>query len=294
MSWIIYSILAALIWAIVNTVDKYALTNWVKNPTIPLMFLGVIGLIASIFVYFIHGISMLSPFNIFLAIMAGILYVLMSWSYYRAAKIEEISRIVPIFYITPLFILILATIFLGEIFTPIMYLGIFFIIIGAITLSTRKGKIFSMGKAFWFMIASCFCLAVNQIITKYLLKFADFWTVFSWIRITTFISLIPLLLLYFKDFRETVKTFGKKVVVVLSISESANMIAVLFITIAAATGYITLVNALSSTQPFFLLAITIILSIFFPRILQEEQSKSAIIIKLFAILLMFVGTIIIS
>jgi len=72
--WIIFSILAAFYWAIVNTVDKYILTKWVRQPIIPVIILGIIGLIVSIIVYFIYGFSFLSNFNIFLALVTGIFY----------------------------------------------------------------------------------------------------------------------------------------------------------------------------------------------------------------------------
>ena len=95
MSWILFSILAALTWAVVNNIDKYVLTNWIRKPIVPVMILGVVWLIASILVYLIHGFSELSFFNIFLGIIAGILSILMNLFYFKAVKIEEISRIVP-------------------------------------------------------------------------------------------------------------------------------------------------------------------------------------------------------
>jgi len=57
MLWILFSILAALVWAIVSIVDKYIFTKWIRKPVIPLMILGVIGLVASFFVYLFHGFS---------------------------------------------------------------------------------------------------------------------------------------------------------------------------------------------------------------------------------------------
>lgn len=133
--WAIFSILAAICWAIVNIVDKYILTKWVRQPIIPVIILGVVGLIASAIVYFIYGFSYLSYFNILLALVAGIFYILMSIFYFKAVKIEEVSRVSPLFYLSPLFILIFAAIFLGEIFTPLKYLGISLLTVGAILIT---------------------------------------------------------------------------------------------------------------------------------------------------------------
>jgi transporter family protein len=294
MSWILFSILAALTWATVNTIDKYILTKWVRKPIVPVMILGIIGLIASILVYLFHGFSTLSYLNITLAFVAGIFYILMSIFYFKAVKIEEISRVVPLFYLTSLFVLIFAAIFLGEIFTPIKYLGIFLLIIGAILISSRNFIKISFGKAFWLMILSSLALSANAVITKYLLNFADFWTIFSYTRIGTIFALIPIFYFSFPDLVSTVKEHGKKIIGVISLNESLNVIGVLLITIATAIGYVTLVNALSSIQPFFVLLFAVVLSIFYPKILKEEISKSIVLLKLIAIILMFIGAVLIT
>lgn len=294
MSWILFSILAALTWAIVNTIDKYVFTKWIRKPIVPVMILGVIGLIASIIVYFIHSFSELSYINILLAFVSGFFYILMILFYFKAVKIEEISRVVPLFYLTPLFLLILASIFLGEFFAPIKYLGIILLIVGAILISTQRITKISFGKAFWLMILSSLSLAINYVITKYLLDFADFWTIFSWTRIGIIVALIPVYFVCFPDLLSTVKEHGIKVIGVISISQSLSVIGVLFITIAASVGYITLVNALSSVQPLFVLLFAVLLSIFYPRILKEEIGKSTLLLKFIAIILMFIGAMFVS
>lgn len=294
MSWILFSILAALTWAIVSIIDKYVLTKWVRKPIVPIMILGIVGLIASVLIYLFHGLSTLSYLNIVLAFVAGIFYILMSIFYFKAVKLEEISRVVPLFYLTPLFVLILAAIFLGETFTSIKYLGIFLLIIGAILISSKEFIKISLGKTFWFMVFSSLAWSANLVITKYLLNFTDFWTIFSYTKIGTVFALIPIFYLSFPDLVSTVKEHGKKVIGVISLNESLSTVGVLLITIASAVGYVTLVNALSSVQPFFVLLFAVILSIFYPKILKEEISKSTVLLKLIAIILMFIGAILIT
>jgi transporter family protein len=266
----------------------------VRQPIIPVIILGVVGLIASIIVYFIYGFSYLSCSNVFLAFVAGIFYILMSIFYFKAVKIEEISRVSPLFYLSPLFILILAAIFLGEVFTPLKYLGIFLLVIGAILISSKNLSKISLGKAFWWMTLSALTLAINQLLTKYLLNFADYWTIFAYIRVGAAIGLIPIVYIYLPELVDTVRRHGKRVAIVISANETLNLFGVLFITIAVSIGYVTLANALSSIQPFFVLLFAVILSMFYPSILKEEISKSVISLKLLAIALMFIGAILIT
>ena len=144
------------------------------------------------------------------------------------------------------------------------------------------------------MMFASIVLAINQVITKYLLSFADFWTIFGYIRIGAFVALIPSIIMNVESFKNIYKKQGLKPFSFITISESLNMLGVLSITLAAATGFITLVNALSSVQPFFVLLLTVIISIFYSQILKEEIGKSIVARKVVAIVIMFVGVILLS
>ena len=293
MLWVILSISAALCWAVVNVVDKYVLTKWVRKPIVPVMTLGIVGLAASLLVYLFHGFSELSYINIFLTLVAGVFYILTAVFYFKAVKIEEISRVVPLFFLGPVFVLVLAALFLGEIFTPIKYLGIFFLVIGAVLISSKNSLKLSFGKSFWFMILAVVSVSITGVLTKYLLNFADFWTIFAYVRIGMIFPLIPIFYFNFPELVKTIREPGKKVVGVMSANESLNVVAALLFTMALAVGYVTLVKSLASIQSFFILLFVVILSIFYPQILKEEITKKTIALKLSAIILMFIGVVLI-
>jgi len=293
MSWIFLSILAAFIWSVVNIFDKYIVSKLVEKPIVPVIVMGSIGLIVSVAIFLTLGFQPLSVANILLAILAGVFYVLMTFLYFHAIKIEEVSKIIPLFYLTPLFILIFAAFSLGEIFTPIKYLGIILLVIGAMLISSNKLS-FRFGKAFWLMVLASVVLAINQIITKYLLSFADFWTIFGYVRIGAFAALVPSIIMNIESLKNIYKKQGLKPFGFITANESLNMLGVLLITLAVATGFTTLVNALSSVQSFFVLLLTVIISVFYSRILKEEIGGLIVVRKVIAIVIMFVGVILIS
>jgi len=292
--WIIFSILAALSWAIANTTDKYIVGNWVKNPVVLIIFVGLIGLLAGILIYFIHGFSEMSLRNVLLAFAAGFSYVSMLVFYFRAAKMDEISRVVPLSFLASLFILVFASLFLGEILTMLNYSGVVSLVFGAIIISLKNIHKFKLSGSFWLMVVSSFSFAVYAVITKYLLGEADYWTVFSYIRIGVFIAIIPIIYFNFSELIFFVKKSGKRISGLVSLNETIRLSGGLFITIASSTGSVTLANALAAIQPFFVLFFTIILSAFYPQIIKEENGKSAVVTKLFAITLMFIGAILIT
>jgi hypothetical protein len=108
-------------------------------------------------------------------------------------------------------------------------------------------------------------------------------------------SLIPIFFFNFRDFISlTQEQYGKKAVVIISLNETLTVVAVLFTTHAIEIGYITLVNALFSLQPFFVLVFSLILSIFYPEIMKEDVMKSVVLQKFIAIVLMFTGVVLIT
>jgi len=293
MSWIMFSIFSAAIFAVVNIIDKYILSKLVKEPVVPLMISGIIGFFVGI-LYLSYRFTALSFQNILLVFVAAIFYVLTILFYFKAVKLEEISKIVALFYLRPLFVSILAAISLGEIFTLLKYMGIFFLVIGAAVISSKGFMKLSFGKAFWFMIIASLTSSFGDVITKYLLNFADFWAIFSYTRIGMFFALFPFLCFRFPSLLSSIKKRGKKLFTTISLNESLTLLADLLLTVAMASGYVTLVIALSSLQPFFVLLFALILSIFSPQILKEEISGSAVLLKLVGIALIFIGAVLIT
>jgi len=291
MSWVLFSILATLFFAITNVVDKYLLTKWFKKPVIPLLIFGIVSLIASGIVYLFNGFAPLSPLHIILSFVSGIFSIFGAFLYFKAVQLDEISRIATLFYLMPLFVLILATIFLNEIFTLPNYIGILLLISGAILISLKRFKL-SLGLAFWLIILADLNWAGSLVIMKYLLNFADYWTIFSYTRIGYIFALVPMFLVNFRDFFSVIRK-NSKAVSVMSLNQTLGVVADLFLTIAVSIGYVTLVNALSSVQPFFVLLLAVVLSTFYPKILKEEIGRSTVMLKLLAIILMFIGALLI-
>lgn len=293
MLWAILAILVAFIWAALNITDKFIITKWVREPFAPLIIFSIVGLISSIFIYIFQGFSYLSFFNIFLTVLSGTILVLTMWLYFKALKIEEVSRVIPMFYFSPFFTLILAALFLNEIFTPVKYIGILLVVFGSIFLSSGKVSKIRVNRAFWLMILCTATIALNSVITKYLLNFADYWTVFGYGRIGTFLASIPLFYFYMPDLISSVRKHGKKVIGVITLDAAVNIISNLILTIAISIGFVTLINALTSLSSFFVLLIATFLTIFYPNLIKERLSRKMFLTKLVVIAFMFLGIVLI-
>jgi bacterial/archaeal transporter family protein len=294
MLWELYSLINSTVNAGSNVIDKFVLTKWIKNPLNSIIIMGMIQFLVAIVIFSLRGFGNLSVYHVVLALISGVFYILMALFYFKAVQIEEVSRVVPLFSLTPIFVLIFASIFLGEFFTYLQYLGIFILIFGALLLSYKPKMKIAFGKAFWLMMLSIITMAISNIILKYLLKSNDFWTIYAYTRIGIFFVVLPIIYFTFSDLKQAIKQHGYKVIGFISLSESLILIGVFAGIIALSLGPATLVSAFSSIQNFILLGITVLLSVFFPKVIKENIDKATIIWKVIAIVLLFVGVILIS
>jgi len=294
MLWAVLAVLAALAWSFVNVLDKLIVTKYTRKPIVPILFIGAIGLLGSLVIYLIKGYSPMPPQNIVLALAIGGVTVSAILLYFKALQLEEVSRVIPLLYLSPLFILVMAALFLGEIFQPVRYAGIFLIVLGAVLISTRNFRKMAFGKAAGFMVGSTMVGSVGAVLTKHLLNTSDVWTFFAYSRIGMFLALVPFFFINFSDLASTVKKHGARAVGVITLSESLGFAGAVLIIFATKLGFVTLVTALSSIQALFVLVLTVILSVYFPKIMKEEIGKKTLAIKLLSIILMFIGVILIT
>lgn len=289
-SWILLALLSGFLMAAVNVLDRYVLTRLVKTALAPLVVLGFIGLGPALLILAAKGRLGLNGARLLLAVGAGLIFLAMAYFYFRAAQVEEISRVVPLFYLSPALVAILARVLLDESLPGRKYVGLALLVVGTMLISSRWPPGLRRGPAFGFMLLAAAALAAYTLATKAALKFADYWTVFAVARLGMFLGIIPTFCRHRRKLQaEIAGRRGRKMVGLMAGNEALAMAGSFFFTLAASRGPISLVNALSSTQPFFVLSITLVLAHLRPGLLGEETNRWAIIIKIGAILVMFAG-----
>jgi drug/metabolite transporter (DMT)-like permease len=170
----------------------------------------------------------------------------------------EVSRVVPLFALTPLFVLLLSAVFLGGVLPFASLSGVFLLVTGAFVVSSKKLGSILIGKAFFFAIAADFCnAAVNVLLNK--LGFA--------------LSSLPFVLLC-KSELGTISASGKtRLFSALAFSGVfLDFAASLLFTLALSKGSVSLASALSYTQLLFVLLISLAPSRLNPGLIGEEKT----------------------
>lgn len=293
MPWILFALLSPAVWAVTNVIDKYVLSKLVDDASVPAIAFGVSGFLASLVIFGVRGFPHVSVYVILMSFVAGAVYLAAEYLYFKATKIEEISRVISLIYLDPLFTAVLAAIFLNEIFSPSKYLAIILLVAGAVTISYKRKYGFKFSTAVWLCIISAFLFTTTNLLNKHLLDFSDFWTIFAIVRIGSFLVLVPLIVQKRKVLIDLART-KKRAALMVTFNGFLTLLGTLIFIIALSLGPVALTTAISALQPFFVLVLTLVLGFFYPLSHKEEGGRGVVLQKVIAMAMMFIGVVLIG
>lgn len=298
MSWIIYTVVAVILFSSTNYTEKFLVDKKIKEPLILTVSSGPIYLILGLIIYFFVRIQILTPVQFFALVAAGIFLILYLVPYYIALKKEETSRLIPLFQFVPVFTLIFSYLFLNEHLKIIQLAGFVLIFTGAILVSLQKieSEIFSLKKPFWLMLLSSLLYTAVPILFKFAVNSVDFWTAFFYQSIGAFIGSV--ILFFYPPYNKEIIRGLKKItffpVSLLFLLHGVGFLGEICLSYAYFAAPVALVTVVAGTQPLFVLLLGIALSVWFPRIVEEDIKKSTLFLKLIAMGIIFAGLYVIS
>ncbi len=227
------------------------------------------------------------------------MYVIGLLPYLYALKKDQVSIVMPLYQLIPVFSYLLALIFLNEQLNGLEIMASLLIISGAIFISIdldNKIKRFKL-KVFWLMALSSFLVALNGLVFKYFAIKTTFWTTSFWeyIGLAAFAFILLIFVKsYRRQFFNILKQNRTAVLTLNGINEVINIIAKIVMNFATILTPLALAWVINGFQPFFVLVFGILLAIFFPKITDETLIKKHLIQKIISISIMFIGVYLLS
>lgn len=292
VDWLLFALLSPAFMAMNIVVNKFLVTKKFSGYFSMIVYLNFVDLIFAAVVYLLTPVSFIFPYSFF-SMTIGLMPVVGFWFYSKALRVEEASRLSPLFQFIPIFVALLSVLFLGEILSAQKYFGIALIVLTSILISYKRSENgHSLSAAFKLMVPFTVIIAVYTVLNKFLLGYLDFWSVFFWMMIGSWLGVMSMLLFSKprKAFVKSVSKLGKETFIITLTGEGSYILGTIFSLIAISLGYVSIVSALAGLQQFFVFIYMILLSLFVPTILKEEIHRNAIVVKTVAIALMFVGT----
>ncbi len=304
--WIFLSIGAYFLLAINGVADKFLLSKAIKHPIAYAFYVGITGPLTLLLLLFYYlgtlfhinffqsqfSLQFLSIGNTLIAFIGGACFPLALYFSYKAIQQTSISRILPIQGgLTPFFTLLLAYVFLGERLAENQMLAFIFLVLGAVLISFKKKHGEWRALAFGNAAISAFLFAMSLTLEKYVFNHVNFASGLIWTRFGFFLAAASFLIFsksrhYIFNAPKEAST-GNKIVYLGA--RLAGGLSGFLQNYAIKVGSVTLVNALQGTQYAFLLILTSILSLKYPKILKEHISGQTITQKITSIILISAG-----
>ena len=302
MSWFLIALWAPFLLACANHNDKFLLSRYLKEKHIGPIVIG-----SSLFsgaaipiILFIHpdvyGVSLVQGFAI---VATGTLSVFSAVCYLYALEMDEASFVTPFYQTVPIFAFVLGYFILGETITLVQGLGSLVIIVGALALSLEFGRrgISLKRNVVALMLTASFLSATNGVIFKMIAVDKGFLVSLFWGfagQVMTGLAFLVFVPSYRRDFLGLFKQQNVAVMGLIALSRTLFSLSEAITLYATLLAPVALVLVVNSFQPFFVLTLGILLTLFLPRMAKESLNRSKLLQKGAGISLMLAGGYLIS
>lgn len=297
MSWFFIALIPPILYAVTNHIDKFLVSKYLKGNAIGslIIFSAIFSIIALPVILAVHP----SVFDVgflksTILVINGMLIIVAVLCYLYALNIDEVSNVMPLIQLIPIFGFIFSFLILGETITKIQFIGSIIILMGITILSLDIGsKITFKKRVIILMVITAILYAISDVIFKMIALDDGFWPATFWSMIGRVIIGISFFI-FIKNFRdqfiELIRNNKLKVLALNSLNETLFIIAELVGMFAILLAPIVLVMLVNSFQPMFVFIISILLTIFLPNICRECLDKQRIVQKTIGIGLIVIGT----
>jgi drug/metabolite transporter (DMT)-like permease len=284
MTWIFLALLAPFFWAGSNIFDKYALEK-ISSGVYDFIFFGSIGSFITMIVLWLFvgveetGIVIIAP------IAAGFILNYSYLFYSHALNKEDASRVVPLYITYPVFVLALSYVFLGERLGALELIVFFIILLGAFILGTEKitRRGVHYNKALLFMLPAVLLISLYVIITGYAVQQMSLTDIFIYDFLGVIGAAFSLFLVprWRREIISGIKKATMKKYGLFFLNDVIDLAGhVVYLTALSVAASVSMVAVLGGIQPFYVLAIAALATLFFPKIVSENIEKSVVMRKI--------------
>jgi len=293
MLWILVITLAYLCFALSSLGDRIILSGH-SRPNSYTFFVGILSAAVILLIPFI-GISVPQGILWLWIILAALFNILGIYTMFSALNVFDVSKIIPtIGALQPIFVVIFSFLILGEdAMGSRQILAFVILLLGSVLISIEKNyRVTRRSLKLSFFAALFFSL--EMIFAKIVYLNLAFWDGFIWMKIFGLVFVMSFL--FNKTFRRDIfkvdQKLDKKNSIIFFLGQGfgglANILQGWAISLVP-LAYLGIMNAMKGLQYVFLFIFALIISAAFPKLLNEKTSKTIIIQRIIAIILIIIG-----
>ena len=296
-SWVFLALTSTIIAAFVNILDSHYMTKrmpgWQAYVVICDVFTLPLSIVMLILIPLPANIG-LRPY--FALLGSSCVSILASILILEAMKKEHISRISPLISTSPVFVAILAFMFLGERLSWIQMTGVSAVVTGAILISlkwdAKNGARLHL-RPVLILIGAAVLIAISGTLNKYALGYMSFWndaTIQFFLSSSLFLAICvrPSVLRQIAGLKQRTFTIGFAI-----FAQAVACVAMLLAYSAIQKGEVALVSAVMNSKPLFIFVFSMIAGRFAPNFLApDHMSRKSVLVKAGATVLVTAGLVV--
>ncbi len=280
-TWVLLSILAPAILTVVNFTDKYILERQIKDYRGFAIFSAIVGLTAGALLWVATGFPTLPLTDGLLVVLTGVLAVFGTALYFQVLSKEETSKVIFLLQLTPVMVLALSVLFLGDKLSLRAFAGFVLIFASTLGASFEKGKGFKikLSGPLALMLIADFFWALSLIVFKFVSETNSFVKMVSYESLGWAVGGAVLFAVFpgiRNAFFKTASALKKQALGVVFLNEIIYVASKLIGFWAISLGPVAMVSVIGSTNVFFGVAYGWILTLAAPKIFKEAIDKRSL------------------
>ncbi len=292
MPWYVFAAITPVFYSFAIFLDKFIVDKKIRNPLSIIALLGMMSGIIGVIIGLLTGFKFIGLTQTLLILLGGILYNWYLIPYFAAIKVDDVSRVVPLYQFLPVFTLIISTIFFKETLAFKQIIGMGLVIFAGILLSVEKldWRFLKPRKSLWLMIASCLMYGSVGLLFRFVSISASYWSMFSYEYIGAGLGGLILFALpnVRTDFMKDIKKFRSATGLLLA-DKGSGWIAQMAENYAVTLVAVPLVNIVAGIQPAIILLMGLFFTRFFPHVIKENIQKHVLVQKIISIAIILMG-----
>ena len=298
MVWLITALAAAIISSFANIVDSHLVSKKMPSLFSFMIPMGLTQITASVL------LLILFPFqynpgwaHLLIGLGSGLLNASGFAIVLNTLRKSEVSRVIPVISISPIFVALLSIPLLGEKLGYWQWLAILLTVAGAVLISLQRsrhdGKA-RLQKSFFILLVVALMSATAAIGFKFALEKMSFWNMYSINGISTAIVVLSISLRT-ANLAE-LKNLPQRTQKILFVAgdQCLGIISGILAFKAMGIGQISLVNPILNIRPAFVFIFSLILGWLFPKMINDRIDRRTIAIKVIAIAMITGGVVMIT
>jgi len=292
MLWIIYPIVAAFLWAIIEIVDRHIIKDEIRDPWVCTSFFGfTCYILFAILAVFTGDIFSVSLRIIFLLMLGGIIAACATIFYYIALQREKISKLAPLFPTNVIWIVILSYFILKERLLYIQYVGILILLLGVVLIAFKKGTKYKINFAAALILLSTLIWSFRDLFIKLSSNLGNYhiFDILFWVFLGYFIVSTIIFIIHHPKIIEK----SKKGIEYIILNSLLCFIAYLVYVFAISKYLLSLVSSVAAITPLLVFLIVFLLTKLNSKLIYEKYDKYDLITNFIATILVVIGVILI-